>query len=263
MTYFFIHTPKTSGTTFVDVLSRDPRNDIGYFYPSSGEVYDFEKTIKSRPYDHKEANPDWQRFNFIVGHYTYGMHQVLEAEHFRYIGTIREPVSHFISTYKAMMRLSSPYRDHLLGEGSEHTIEELLAKPFAQNLQTFFLSGLSLAEIHEDKERAYRVCIDNFDRYFDGFCITERFDESMHLLARKNILRPMYYRRKNVATNSLMAPPAPKLIDSILAANDIDARLYRHVMMRFKDESRKFHSLGLQVSLFKAGNVLNGIFAKT
>ncbi|MCF8258349.1 MAG: hypothetical protein K9J06_12410 [Flavobacteriales bacterium] len=264
MTYFFIHTPKTSGTTFVDVLSRDRLNNIGYFYPSSGEVYDFEHTVKfAAPQRHLANNPDWQKFNFIAGHYTFGMHEVLGAKEFRYIGTMREPIGHYLSTYKALMRMSEPYRRYLLGEGSEDSIYALLDLELTHNLQTFFLSGLSQQEIREDKEGALRITIQNFDRYFDGFCLTEHFDESMHLLKRKGIMKPTSYLRKNVATNRMDERLDESLLTRVRQANDVDLKLYGHVVARFESEYSSMPNIRAEVCLFKLRNLLHGIFTKS
>lgn len=262
MTYFFIHTPKTSGTTFVDVLSKDSKNNIGYFYPPKREMTDFERQVKESPYYHLEKNPDFEKYNFIVGHFTFGIHEILNVQEFRYIGVLREPVSHYVSLYKALMRMPSPYRKYIFNGYAEQTIHSFLELDLTHNLQTFFLSGLSKNEIRQDKDRALSICEANFNHHFDGFIITERFDESLQLLALKNLVQPQFYKRRNVATNSLGTHLTPELIERIRSVNDVDMQLHEIVMKRFRDDFREHGSLGVRTSMFKLGNVISNVLTE-
>jgi hypothetical protein len=124
MTYFFIHTTKTSGTTFMEVLRKDSENNVGFFYPPKKEMDDFEKRIKEGPMYHLQNSPDWKKYNFIGGHFTYGIHEVLNAEQFKYIGVIREPLSHYISFYRAFLRMPEDYQNQFLPESK--SIKDML-----------------------------------------------------------------------------------------------------------------------------------------
>jgi hypothetical protein len=260
MIYFIIHTPKTSGTTFVDVLSKDKSNSIGYFYPSRGEVYDFEATVKQRPHDHFMDNPDWQKFNFIAGHYTFGIHDIVKANpaQFKYISTVREPVAHYVSLYKAFSRMSEPYKEYMLSKNNNKSIHALLDLDYTHNFQTFFLSGLSHAEIRKDKQKAYEITIENFEKYYAGIYLTEHFDEGLFYLKHKAGIKPLYYKKKNVATNNLDAEIVKGAIDRIMEVNDVDRKIYEYVTKKFNEEYNAIPGIKWEVMRFKLFNYLYG-----
>jgi hypothetical protein len=264
MTTFFIHIPKTSGTTLVHILSKDPRNHIGYFYPSRGEVYDFENTVKTRPYDHLRDNPDWEKkYNIIAGHFTFGVHEIFKAQSFRYISVVRHPLNHYISLYKAFLRMSAPYKDYLVPENKEKSIHAMLNKDFSHNLQTFFLSGLSLSEIKKDKSRAYHTTIENIEKYFAGICLTEKFDEGLFYLQHKIGFKPYLYKKKNVATNNLPDSELKSAATRILEVNDVDMKVYDYLSRKFNKEYSAINGISIKVALFKSLNLASNILSSS
>jgi hypothetical protein len=258
MTYFFIHTPKTSGTTLVDVLQKDTHNNIGYFYPPIQEMEKFEKRTKEGPFYHLERNPDWKKFNFIVGHFTFGIHDILGAKDFRYIGVIRSPVTHYISAYKALLRMPEQFQK-LIFNGRTSSIHEFLKLDYTHNMQTFYLSGLSQKEIKEDKERAYQTAIKNYNQYFSGIYPTERFDEALFYFKRKIGIEPKYYRKKNVALNKISDVVGNDVIEKIKSVNDVDIRLHKHFSEHFAVEFDKMPFIKTEVMFFKAMNYVYGL----
>ncbi len=252
MTYFFIHIPKTSGTTFIDVLQNDHRNNIGYFYPPKEEMHLFEKRTKEGPFYHLAHNPNWEKFNYIVGHFTFGIHEIFKAKDFSYIGVIREPVSHYVSTYKAYLRMSDDFQSIILPESK--LLDDFLKLNFTHNMQTFYLSGLSIKEIREDKERAYETAIENTRKYFSGIYPTERFDEALFYFKKKIGIKPLPYRRRNVAFNKINQTIHPQVIERIREVNDIDLRLYEYLNNEFSGELKRIPFLSLKVLHFRAQN---------
>jgi hypothetical protein len=260
MTCFFIHIPKTSGTTFVDVLQKDSRNHIGYFYPPKEEMDKFEKRTKEGPLYHLKQNPDWKKFNFIVGHFTFGIHEILGAEKFNYIGVIRNPLTHYISVYKALLRMPAEFQKKIIP--GKPTLEEFLELDYTHNMQTFYLSGLSQQEIREDKERAYQTVISNYKNYFSGIYPTELFDEGLFYFQHKIGIKPVFYKKRNVATNSLSSAMNQELMDKIKSVNDIDIRIYDFLFNQFINEINSIPFLKIKVRTFRIFNSLSGLIKK-
>ncbi|MBI2968681.1 MAG: hypothetical protein HYY40_12845 [Bacteroidetes bacterium] len=254
MVYFFIHTPKTSGTTFVDILSKDKNNLIGYFYPSRREVYDFEQTIKNAPYKHLKNNPDWRKFRFIAGHFTFGMHEIFKTDQFKYLTVFRNPMHHYFSTYRAFLRMPDPYKRHLLPDSSHFSIEDFTGMEYSHNLQTFFLSGLSHSDIRRDKENAFDVTVQNIEKYFAGIFPTERFDAGLFYLKQKIGIKPEYYRRKNIGTNYLKPETFFRVRNRITEVNDVDFRIYRYICKRFNEEIKRIPGFTRDLWRFKIFN---------
>ena len=257
MTYFFVHTPKTSGTTFVDVLNRDPDNKVGFFYPPKEEMHKFEKRTKEGPIYHLEKNPDWQKFNFIVGHFTFGIHETFNAKDFSYIGVTREPVSHYISTYKALLRMSQEFQGIILTE--QNTLDNFLKLDYTHNMQAFYLSGLSQKEIREDKERAYQVSIENSEKYFTGVYPTESFDEGLFYFQHKAGIKPQFYLKKNVARNKIQEGVSAEAVEKIKQINDVDIRLYEYFRKKFDADLKEVPFLNLKVAAFQLMNKAYGL----
>ncbi|MBP7388929.1 MAG: sulfotransferase family 2 domain-containing protein [Chitinophagales bacterium] len=259
MTYFFVHTPKTSGTTFMDVLASDKNNRVGFFYPARPEMDNFEMRIKEGPSYNLEKNPDWQKYNFIGGHFTFGVHNTFKPEQFKYLGVVREPVSHFVSAYKALLRMPETYQNLLLP--SDKSLENFISLEYLHNMQTFFLSGMSIGEIKKDKVKAYNVVIENYEKYFAGIYPTHLFDEGLIYFKHKIGIVPQNYSSRNVARNNTNQVIKDETIEKIALANDVDIKLYDYFVKKFDTEFSAIPLANLQVRLLKAGNAINGIFA--
>lgn len=256
MTYFFIHVPKTSGTTFIDVLQKDPGYRIGYFYPPKEEMDKFEKRTKEGPLYHLKQHPDWSKFHFIVGHFTFGIHEILgaEANRFSYIGVVRNPVSHYLSIYKALLRMPVDFQRKIIPGGT--SLEEFIKLDYTHNMQTFYLSGLSIQEIKEDKQRAYQTVIANYTRYFSGIYPTELFDEGLFYFQHKIHITPRFYQKRNVATNELNTTINQEWMEKIKSVNDVDMKVYEYMYKQFLSDLRRIPYLSVKVKWFKLGNFL-------
>lgn len=239
----------------MDVLHKDKNNHIGFFYPPRPDMDDFEKRIKEGPFYNLEKSPEWRKYNIIGGHFTFGIHDVLKTESFKYIGVVREPIQHYISTYRAFLRMGDDYKDYLL-PGSK-SIENMLSLKFLHNMQTFFLSGLSIEEIRKDKERAYQTVIENSEEHFAGVYPTERFDEGLFYFKNKIGIRPLCYSKKNVAKNRV-EEISESLRERIIEVNDVDVRLYEYFSKKFRDDFNSIPLANFQVKWFKIMNVVYG-----
>lgn len=248
MTYFFIHTPKTSGTSFTEVLRKDNNNKVGFFYPPQQNMLEFEKRIKEGPIFNLKKNPNWEENNFIVGHFTYGIHEILEAKQYKYLGVYRHPVNHYVSMYKNFLRMDKAFQNALMPEGV--SLENLLKLDYTHNLQTFFLSGLSKDEIKKDKKRALEVCITNIENDFVGLYPTNRFDEALFYFKNKIGIKPLLAKNRNVSKKEENIEIPEEILDKITAATNVDFMLYEYLENKFNREIKEI-SLGLDYKWYK------------
>ncbi len=240
----------------MEVLRQDKNNQVGFFYPPRPDMDDFESRIKEGPFYNLQKTPDWEKYNIIGGHFTFGIHEILKEDNFKYIGVVREPVEHYISSFKAYHRMNDDYKNQLL-PGSK-SMEDFLSLEFLHNMQTFFLSGLSIDEIRKDKEMAYKTAIENSEKYFAGIYPTEQFDQGLFYFKHKIGIKPLYYHKKNVAKNIVGQEISDSLLDRIAKVNDVDIRLFNYFSSRFEKEFNAVPLGNLQVAYFKVMNMIYG-----
>lgn len=98
MRYFFIHIPKTAGTSFRNLL-----------YSNLEERKIVSAYMGDRVFNDLIQNPQKYRHKqYFIGHFNYGLHRILgfDAKECRYITFLRHPVERVISLYKHFARHS-------------------------------------------------------------------------------------------------------------------------------------------------------------
>jgi|GEM_PF-5522173 len=237
----------------MEVLRSDSNNRVGFFYQNPEPLTeDFETKINGVAEYNMRTRPGWQEYNIIGGHFTFGIHTKLNVQQFKYLGVVRDPVEHHISSFKHFLRASQEYQNHFLP--GPKTVETMLTVKFMPNLQTFFLSGLSMEQIRKDKERAYSTVVENTEKYFAGVYPTEQFDEGLFYFKHKIGIKPMYYHKKNVAANALREKVTDEVAEKIRKVNDVDVRLFEYFKRKFDNEFSLIPLVGLQLAYFKLMN---------
>lgn len=91
---FHLHIPKTAGTAVRDAVKRClNQNSYLEFYPENPRNRD--KCI-SELRENLESKPD---VRFISGHFTFGVHEALGHDNYKYFTVLRDPVARFLSHY--------------------------------------------------------------------------------------------------------------------------------------------------------------------
>jgi hypothetical protein len=257
MVYFFIHTPKTSGTTFTKVLEKDKNNHVAFFYPPKSNMIEFEDRIKEGPHYHKKSNPSLEKFTHVVGHFTFGIHETFNVSEYKYIGVYRDPIKHYVSMYKNFLRMDENFQKIIMPAGV--SFDNLLDLEYARNMQAFFISGLSLKEIKKDPEKAFQISIENIEKYFAGLYPTEKFEEGLFYFSKKIGVKPFCFKKSNVSKNLSDHELTNIQIEKIQEISSIDFRLYDYLEKKFNDE---FNNLNIEgkVKMFKAKNFLYNLF---
>jgi hypothetical protein len=198
----FAHIPKTAGTTV--------RNMLVAAMPDAVKVFDYGKNTASvgGAFVDEPRTPEGivavrQKVNtrhrlLVSGHLNASVY--LSAFHpASFVTFLRDPVDRIVSTY----------RHFVTHHGYEGSFEQFIEQPTQMNAQSRMLWGLDLRDV--------------------GFIgLTESLPELLPALSR-HVGVELKLRRDNITTGR----PAPKMHDwlraRVLALNDDDVRLYRHV----------------------------------
>lgn len=185
----FLHIPKASGTTIRTIISRE--------YGAAGTVY-YEP--ESEHFAHRDDPESFLRtrladpeVRLITGHLRYGIHEFLRKP-CRYFSMVRDPIERALSEYfYAFAYPTHRYREQIISGGMSFVDFLGAETPPATGVISHFLSGWFRGQ-HSSAEVA-RFHLQNC---LMTVGISERFDESLLLIARDLGWRPPLYLLRNV-----------------------------------------------------------------
>jgi hypothetical protein len=167
----------------------------------------------------------------LAGHLLPGVHEALSRRG-RYLTLLRDPIDRMISHYFSAVRNDAPQSgvhhlpmiDFLAQRTRWHN---LCSRAFASRF------GEPVVDVCEDTlERAKQTLMS-----FEAVGITEQFDESLLLFAKRFGWRRPWYRRVNANPNPTADDELPAgLIERIASDNALDIELYRWARARFDAE---------------------------
>lgn len=240
-TVIFLHIPKTAGTTLFNIAERhyDP---TAYFIIDNTpeQVASFRATSAER----------LSELRFVGGHIPFGVHDWL-PQPATYITFLRQPVA-LINSYYHYVRST-------LGHANYHVAQTQTFEQFTQfdsnmrNPQTRMLAGVSAENCTEaDLEMAKA----NLQQYFSVIGLTERFDESLLLIADLLQWRDIHHARMNV--NRKKKTPDAHHVAIIEQANQLDLRLYAFASTLFEQMiAQQDGEFARRVEQFRHGNRRN------
>lgn len=217
-TLFFVHIPKTAGTTFRSILDT-------IYQGSSVRVIDSLNIRESILCILAEPDDDKTQISLVQGHMGFGIHKDFPQAG-SYVTFLRDPVRRVISHYTFDLRaLRNP--NHRMIRNM--TIEEF--STLNDNLHTRMLCGIPGADsvfgFDPLTDRHLRLAKENLRRSFAAVGIAERFDESILLFQRALGWKDPYYFSRNVSDWSTKPNDYPEhVIDRIRATNELDLELY-------------------------------------
>jgi len=223
----FLHIPKTAGTT----LNRIIEAQYSPFAIYTIDPHRFRATAERL----KELSEKRRRrLRVVRGHLYYGLHQCL-PQGASYITMLRDPVARVLSAYHFVLRRPlNPLHRKMKKE--RLTVEDCLQLfPNRHNLQCKLIAGVKNPEFND--ERLLELAKDNLTRSFSVVGISERFEESLVLMAKTFGWDIRFYENRKVAKHR----PATEshLAELIRAHNRLDVELYEFGKKLFEEALRK------------------------
>lgn len=206
----FCHIPKTSGTTFTDILTRY------YIYKyvlslENGFKHDFDKLNNVR---------------LIGGHFDFGFHTRLRKTKFNYITFLRNPVDRIISSYYYAKELK--YHNFHKRFNEISLLEYVSDDEFncthfpsvtTNDCQTRMIAGNNENDLNKAKE--------NLLNYFSFVGISELFDYSLKKFAKLNPDIDLSYDKKMVTKKRpTLDQVSDEIKEIIIQKNQKDLELY-------------------------------------
>ena len=226
-TAFFLHLPKTGGSTIRTLINANyDSRELLSLYGSQPEIFNqcMATTSLQR-----------QQFKLIQGHMPYGVHDYLGLSGQRYFFFLREPVARTLSDIEHSKRHPSHGFHHILSAPEldlAGRIEKAKSLCYYRNNMTHFLSGtfftrdVTLTDFHLALSRVR-------DSEFVG--ITEQSELSLLLMAKRLGWKEVIPLKCNVSpseTSNLVEENAA----SCHAMLDYDIQLYHAAKERFEQE---------------------------
>ncbi len=218
--HFFLHIPKTAGTTLNDILRAN------YAQEAVLDVYDSAGYRKIREMTQK----DLDTLQLIQGHmFVHDFEQLFSSNnHFKAVTFLRDPVARVVSEYRFLKAWPGQHLYQLMNE-EQIGLEEFVTtnrpqlKNHGKNLMVKSLCGVRGKDSNEAMlERAWS----NLSQRFACFGLVEKFDHSLLLLKQALGLESIFYDRRNVNPDQLTPADLPETTMEIIKEhNQLDIEL--------------------------------------
>ena len=219
---FFLHIPRTGGTTVDTILSRQfPKEHIL-------KIYSKEEYTNNRYLEYDFVN----QLEYITGHLLLDTYDppTIYAHPVRVITFLREPVQRLHSEY--IFYKTWP-KQHLYQYLHEHhvsfqeylTSRETLIKYRGKNFMTRCISGKSFS-IEKKPLAALAFAKRQLEKNFFFFGLTERFTESVFLLSRQIPLQYIVHDKHNKLSTKVKAPLSDEDRAVAMELNTADSELF-------------------------------------
>ncbi len=210
----FLHIPKTAGTTLNRIIEWQ-YNPLSIF---TVDPY----RIRATPERLKTFSEDrLRKLRMVRGHFYYGIHEFL-PQGGTYITVLREPVARFFSSYYFIQRRPL-HPMHRKVKTERIGVEDFIRlTPHRQNLQCSMIAGIK--PDGKCEERTLEIAKENLVRTFSVVGLSERFEESLMLIAKTFGWEVPFYENHKVSKTRPKTDPAA--VEMIREHNRLDLELY-------------------------------------
>ena len=234
---YFIHNPKTAGTSMVKTFEHQIYFDR--FLRLNPTRFTHPKVFLEKvPEIVKERIlPRREKLKVVGGHFAFGIHKTVD-EPYDYVTVVRNPIERVISEYYYMKQKGFYYQELILKE--DLSLEEYLHHPetrYLNNLQTRLISGVPYENGDEVNDEIYDLALKNLKEMM-VVGISERFSESLALFSLV-----MNWKRIPIHTKANRNDERPKInaIDSytikrIEEREQYDLALYKEAIQIFENQ---------------------------
>jgi hypothetical protein len=222
---FFLHIPKTAGTSLMDILQMQVDPDDFYSFPDGIENLQPEKMYVA------------QKARIIRGHRMYDFQKYFTRRPY-VITMLRNPYDRIISNYAHLSRINPPRLVKIARmtnperDDSPVSLEEYVSAPSMQNRLIQFLIGYNgaLKKPFNDHLALAKVHLENLA----FFGLKERFDDSIKLLAYTFGWTPIKIEAKlNIAPSDSKPKISPEAKALMEQFNEPDMEFYQYACELF------------------------------
>ncbi|HIF61201.1 MAG TPA: hypothetical protein EYQ26_17235 [Rhodospirillales bacterium] len=214
--YFFLHIPKTAGTTLRQIVDEQYgyKNVLTYYNQNSEQLLDNLESLLI-------VNPSYRA---LIGHFHFGLHQRFSFPS-TYITFLRHPIARTISHYKEWV-INHPERLQDRNGNIQTLLESIKTNP--ENYSDYQCKMLVSKTLR--KKSNYPIserALENLSEKFSGIGLVEYFDKSITLLSSKFGWKPVKYDKRNV--KNINVHITPELIEHIMSINKHDLIMYENI----------------------------------
>lgn len=228
---FFLHLPRTAGTTIDAILER-------HFAPEEVlRIYDEQEYREHRTHSRGEL----QRYRYITGHLlltsmTPPTFCDTPVEAFT---LLREPIGRLVSEYRFLRTWDKNHLYHRLNDGNLSFAEYLRSSDHylkfrGKNFMTRCISGRGFSvDVHP--VAALATAKKNLERVFAFFGLQERFTESLLMLGDMIGVKDLLHERRNALKTDCVIPVGEDEIALAHELNRADIELYAFARELFEE----------------------------
>ncbi len=238
---FFMHIPKTAGTTLHQIIQRQyPAGSIFSAYIGVGAA-----TLGEHLDNLRSQLAAGQNIQLILGHIGFGLHEAL-GQDLTQMTILRDPVERVVSWYYHQRRVAdAKFRQECLRLNLAEVLQQLPVFPL-DNHQTRYLSGDFLHhQLTGEIKIPYGQCTGellaiakhNLAQYFAVVGIQSNFDQTLRLLQKILGWQDLSYTRANVSPERQVDDHTADLIRQ---ANTWDLQLYNYAQTLFTQQCQKY-----------------------
>jgi len=234
--YFFIHIPKTAGSSFRNMLYK--QFDQEAIYPNLNDIISNGGSYPPLKDTSELVTSGTHPFQLLMGHYPFHTGRLLPQKP-KYIVFLRDPVKRAVSHLYHLKRVGKE-------EFRTAPIDEIMeaARWQINNLQVRYMSGRNFRPgklyLNDDAgKKALAKAKESIDKC-DFVGLTEEFNGSIKLLEKMFDWNLGKKLKKNVAPRRHRKVPKD-LYEEIKALNELDIELYEYAKKRHRELYRQYY----------------------
>jgi hypothetical protein len=251
----FTHVPRSGGITLNGIF----KNNFPLSQQLEFEIADYYGTtqIPLALFD-KMPQAEKDKFLFLTGHINFGLHEYYEQP-CTYLTFFRNPISRIASYYGIISNNEKHYLYKTVNDNRLDINSFLKLKLSAEfdNAQVRQISGIKGVKPGKCNEEMLEKAIDNLEKYYPVFGLTDKYDESLLVLSKYYNFPTPYYSIQNQGRNSKDIKITQEVKDTIRETNHLDIKFHEYALRRFETLTAQYgESFNEDVIRFKKNNDL-------